>query len=101
MSSPKRIFIVEDQAIVAADLADRLQQMGYQVAGSTASGEEAVEKIGVIRPDLVLMDIVLTGPMDGIMAADLITRHDQIPVVFLTAHADAATTGRAQATGPF
>ena len=101
MSLPKRIFIVEDQGIIAADLANRLLQMGYLVAGSATSGEEAVEKASLLLPDLVLMDIVLSGPMDGITAAQLIMQRDQLPVVFLTAHADTATTERAQITGPF
>ncbi len=101
MSTPKSIFIVEDQCIVAADLASRLQQMGYQVAGSAISGEDAIEKVGIVQPDLVLMDVVLAGPMDGIMAAEVITRRDEIPVVFLTAHADTSTTQRAQTIGPF
>jgi len=101
MPTPKRIFIVEDQAIIAADLADRLRKMGYEVAGTAISGEQAIEAIPGTQPHLVLMDIVLGGEMDGVKAAEILTQRDQIPVVFLTAHGDTATTERAQITGPF
>lgn len=97
----KRIFIVEDEAIVAADLGERLKRLGYLVAGSVASGAKAIEQVARTRPDLVLMDIILQGDMDGVTAAELILAEHEIPVVFLTAHADDPTMKRAQLTGPY
>ena len=95
------ILIVEDEAIVAADLAGKLARLGYAVAGIAAQGEEAVALAGRLRPQLVLMDIWLEGPMDGIEAAEAICRQQDVPVVYLTAHSDAATLARAKLTGPF
>ena len=97
----KRIFIVEDEAIVAADLGERLNRLGYLVAGSVASGAKAIDQVARIRPDLVLMDIILQGDIDGVAAAERILAEHEIPVVFLTAHADNPTMKRAQLTGPY
>ncbi len=97
----KRILIVEDEGIVAADLADRLKHMGYTVAGSVSSGKTAVEQTEKLRPDLVLMDIILKGPMDGVETAEKIAKDFEIPVVYLTAHADDPTMKRAEQTAPF
>jgi PAS domain S-box-containing protein len=99
--SKTAILIVEDEAIVAADLSGKLQQLGYDVAGITAKGEDAVELAGSLRPGLVLMDISLTGPMDGIEAAEAIRHQLDVPVVYLTAHSDAATRSRAKLSEPF
>ena len=99
--SKTAILIVEDEGIVAADLALKLEQLGYEVAGSAASGEEAVALVIRNHPDLVLMDIWLKGPMDGIEAADVIRRGHDVPVIYLTAHSDPATLARAKVTGPF
>ena len=106
MNSPpaqaaKRILIVEDEGIVAADLEDRLKRMGYTVAGKAASGSRAIEEAARLRPDLALMDIILKGPLDGVETAEQITNRYEIPVVYLTAHADDPTTKRAELTGPF
>ena len=95
------ILIVEDEALVAADLGDRLREMGYTIAGELASGEEALEKIPNLRPDLILMDIVLDGEMDGIEAARQVRSRWDTPVVFLTAHADHNTLRRARLAEPF
>ena len=73
MSNPS-ILIVEDEAIVAEDLASKVRQLGYDVAGITATGEEAIELARQQRPSLVLMDIRLAGAMDGIEAAQGINR---------------------------
>jgi CheY-like chemotaxis protein len=96
----KRIFVVEDEGIVAADLEDRLKSLGYSVAGSAASAEDALSIISDTQPDLVLMDIVLRGEMTGIEAADRIRLTADIPVVFLTSHADTSTLSRACQTEP-
>lgn len=89
------ILIVEDEAIVAADLANKLEQLGYRVVDSTDTGEEAIRLAGKLRPSLVLMDIRLAGAMDGIEAAKAIRLEWNLPVVFLTAHSEWATLQRA------
>jgi PAS domain S-box-containing protein len=95
-----RLLIVDDEAIIATDLEDRLSSNGYDVAGIATSGEKAVRLAGKLRPDLVIMDIVMPGPMDGIAAAAAIRDSYGIPVVFLTAHADEEFMDRAKAVGP-
>jgi PAS domain S-box-containing protein len=100
MSNPA-ILIVEDEAIVSADIANKLRKLGYEVAGSTGTGEEAIEIARRQRPSLVLMDIRLAGAMDGIATADVIRRECRTPVVFLTAHADKATLQRARQAEAF
>ncbi|WP_135613244.1 PAS domain S-box protein [Methanococcoides sp. AM1] len=100
MTRPK-ILVIEDELITALDIKNTLEDFGYTVPFTFASGEEAIEKMEEICPDLVLMDIMLDGDMDGVQVADQIqTRHD-IPVVYLTAYADDNTLQRAKITGPF
>lgn len=96
----KKIMVVEDERIVARDLAWQLTDLGYDVVATVFSGEEAVEKAREFHPDLVLMDIVLAGKMDGIQAAEKIRALSGTPVVYLTAYADDKTFGRAKLTGP-
>ena len=96
----KKIMVVEDERIVARDLARQLTDLGYDVVSTVYSGEEAVEKAGEVRPDLVLMDVVLAGKMDGIQAAEKIMALSGTPVVYLTSYADDRTFGRAKLTGP-
>ncbi|MEI6673638.1 MAG: PAS domain S-box protein [Verrucomicrobiota bacterium] len=100
MNKP-RLFIVEDEAIVAADIAIRLTQLGFQVAGTATSGEEALARVEQIQPDLVLMDIRLQGTMDGIATAHELRKRHQLPVIFLTAYAEGATFQRAKLAEPF
>jgi len=95
------ILIVEDEAIIAADLAGKLQQLGYTVAAVTASGEEAVDFARAQPLDLVLMDIRLAGAMDGVTAAEIIRKECRRPVIYLTAHSDKTTLGRAKLTEAF
>jgi PAS domain S-box-containing protein len=95
------IFIVEDEAIVANDLTETLQSLGYTVIGAAKSGDSALEKIAERLPDLVLMDIHIVGTMDGIEAAGKIHSLHNIPVIFLTAHADAQILDRAKKTEPY
>ena len=99
--SKTRILIVEDENIVAADIRDRLEHLGYDVVAHVTTGEGAVEKAGELHPDLVLMDIKLKGDMDGVEAAALISQERSIPVVYMTAYADETTLNRAKITGPF
>lgn len=95
------ILVVEDEKIVAADIASTLEGLGYSVPGVVSSGEEAVRRVGELHPDLVLMDIVLGGQMDGVQAARLLRQRFSIPVVFLTAFADGDSLNRARASEPF
>ncbi len=96
-----RILVVEDEGIVMLHLKKTLEGLGYDVAGIAASGDDAITKAMKVRPDLVLMDIVLKGVVDGIDAAEKIRSIFHIPVVYLTAHADEATLQRAKVTEPF
>ena len=96
-----KILVVDDEAIITMQLEERLSTMGYTVAGMAASGEEAVEKARRIRPDLVLMDIVMPGKMNGIEAAKIITGELDIPVVFVTSYADDAIIEKAKSVRPY
>ncbi|MBT3259884.1 MAG: GAF domain-containing protein, partial [Deltaproteobacteria bacterium] len=96
-----RIFIVEDEAIVAKDIEISLKNLGFAVSGTAFSGEKAIINIGENRPDLVLMDIMLKGEMNGIDAASQIKARFNIPVIYLTAHADEEMLQSAKLTEPF
>jgi PAS domain S-box-containing protein len=96
-----RVLIVEDEVIVAEDIAGKLRELGYDVCGSAVRGEEAVELVRKERPNLVLMDIRLKGAMDGVQAAEQVRREHDVPVIYLTAHSDRATLERAKLTDPF
>jgi len=96
-----KILVVDDEAIITMQLEERLSAMGYTVAGMAASGEEAVEKARRIRPDLVLMDIVMPGKMNGIEAAKIVASDLNIPVVFVTSYADDAIIEKAKSVRPY
>ena len=95
------ILIVEDEAIISADIAGKLRKLGYEVVGATDTGEEAIEITRRLRPSLVLMDVRLAGAMDGITAADTIRKEFRLPGVFLTALSDNATVQRVLKTEVF
>ena len=95
-----KILIVEDERIVAKELRGRLESLGYSVSASISSGKEAIQKAEKSRPDLILMDVVLKGDMDGIETAELLGQYN-IPVVYVTAHADEKTLERAKVTEPY
>jgi PAS domain S-box-containing protein len=95
-----RILVVEDEAIVARDLALTLNDLGYEVVGFAGTGEAALLEARANNPDLVLMDICLTGATDGIEAAHAIKRELNLPIVFLTAHSDGDTLKRAKQANP-
>jgi len=99
--SAARILLVEDERIVALDLAGTLTELGYSVVASVGSGEAAVEQTLKLRPDLVLMDIRLAGKIDGIEAAQQIRDQADVPIIYLTAHSDDPTLFRAKSTEPF
>ena len=96
-----QILVVEDENIVAKDIQNRLSRFGYEVTAVASSGEEALEKAAEFRPDLVLMDIMLRGKMDGTETAGKMRKQFNVPVVYLTAYADDATLHRARTTEPF
>jgi PAS domain S-box-containing protein len=96
-----KVLIVEDEAIVAADLANKLRQLGYEIIGGVASGEEALTIASERRPDVVLMDIRLSGALDGIETGARMRSAYDLPVVYLTAHSDPDTLTRALGTEPF
>jgi PAS domain S-box-containing protein len=96
-----RILIVEDEGIVARDLGNVLKRMGYTIAAIAASGEAAIRQTDALRPDLVVMDILLKGEMDGIVAANEIRSRFDIPVILLTAYADEDTLQRAKRAEPY
>ncbi len=93
-----RIFIVEDEKIVAADLQMSLENLGYHVLGIAASGQEAIDAIEIHRPDLVVMDIKLQGPMNGLEAARHIYQRQDIPIIYATAYVDEETIAQAKET---
>jgi PAS domain S-box-containing protein len=95
------IIIVEDESIVAMDIKYRLELMGYLVVATVSTGEEAVNKIMELAPDLVLMDVVLKGQMDGIAVAEAIRQFFDVPVIYLTAYGDDKTLERAKITEPY
>lgn len=96
-----RILVVEDESVVAKDIQWSLKGLGYAICGWASSGEEAIQKARDLRPDLVLMDVVLKGEMDGIQASEHIRKNFNIPVIYLTAYADEHTLQRAKVTEPF
>ena len=99
--SSKRILVVEDESIVAADIQERLDNLGYKVVGHATTGSGAVELAQQLEADIVLMDIMLKGNMDGVEAAGLINEAGTVPVVYMTAYADEKTLSRAKITGPY
>jgi CheY-like chemotaxis protein/DNA-binding PadR family transcriptional regulator len=96
-----KILVVDDEAIITMQLEERLSSIGYTISGMAASGEEAVEKARRLLPDIVLMDIVMPGKMNGIEAAKIITEELDIPVVFVTSYADDAIIEKAKNVRPY
>ncbi|WP_251827729.1 GGDEF domain-containing response regulator [Methylovulum psychrotolerans] len=94
-------MIVEDEGIIAMDIRSQLEGFGYDVVATAFSGGQAISLATQYSPDLVMMDIVLKGQMDGITAAQTITESLHIPVIFLTAYSDPATLARAKTTGAY
>jgi len=83
-----KLLIVEDEAIIGLQLEGTLESMGYEVVGRAMSGKEAVEMAKKYKPELILMDIILPGGMNGIQAAKKIQAKSDVPVIFITAHDD-------------
>jgi len=99
--SAAQILVVEDEIIIAEDLQIKLIRMGYSVPVLVSSGEDAIKKVKEYNPDLILMDIVIHGNMDGIETVEKIHSMFDIPVIYLTAYADENTLERARITEPF
>ena len=95
-----RILVVEDETIVAMDIANTLRKLGHEVTDTVPSGEQAIASVKGNKPDLIFMDIGLKGGMDGIETAAQIRSQYSIPVIFLTAFVDEKTLDRAKATVP-
>ncbi|WP_374340918.1 EAL domain-containing protein [Methyloversatilis sp.] len=98
---PVNLMLVEDERVIAFDLKNQLQSFGYKVGAVLASGEQAIDRVADLAPDLVLMDIHLEGALDGIDAALQIQTRHRVPVVFLTAYAEDDTLRRALDCRPF
>ncbi len=98
---PAKILIVEDELILATTLKEILESLGYTVTGIAASFEDTLDQVMQNLPDLVLMDIRLPGPRDGIDAATLLEEALQIPVLYLTGYADRDTLKRVYASRPY
>ncbi len=94
------VLVIEDESIVSKDIQHSLKKLGYNVVGSAASGEKAIELALELKPDIVLMDIMLQGELTGIEAAEQIRAAINIPVVYLTAYADEGTLAKAKVTEP-
>lgn len=97
----QRIVIADDEVIIATQIEECLTSNNYKVAGIATSGQEAIEMALDLKPDLMLMDIVMPGSMDGITAASKINDALNIPVIFLTAYADEEMIERAKPIGPY
>lgn len=95
------VLVVEDESIVAKDIQQSLIKLGYNVVGTASTGEKALALANELRPDIILMDIMLKGPMSGIDTAAEVKKEMAIPVIFLTAYADESTLAKAKVTEPF
>jgi DNA-binding LytR/AlgR family response regulator len=95
------ILVVEDEIIVSKDIQNSLKKLGYTIVGSAASGEKAIEVAIAEKPDLILMDIMLKGEMNGIEAAEKIKESMNIPIIFLTAYAEDSTLSKAKLVEPY
>lgn len=100
MTPPVSILIVEDERVVALDLARRLRHLGYAIAGLATSGMDAITQALTHHPDLVLMDLHLPGAVDGLEAARFLRTHLNLPVLMVSGAADATTLARAHQISP-
>lgn len=95
------VLVVEDESIVSKDIQNSLIKLGYSVAGAAATGEKALDLIQSERPDVILMDIMLKGDLNGVEVAKIVKNDFKIPVIFLTAYADEATLNKAKLAEPY
>ncbi len=99
--TPAKILMVEDDMIIAADISMQLTKLGYEITGINTRGEDALTTLEQNRPDIILMDIVLSGKMNGIETALIVLERFQIPVIFLTSNSDDATFQQAIKAKPY
>ncbi len=97
----KKILVVEDEVIVAEDIVQTLKSLGYEVHGYVTSGEEAISNVKDETPDIILMDIRLSGELDGIETAEKINEKFNIPIVYLTAYSGTHILDRAKISRPY
>ena len=100
MEDKIKVLIVEDEMIIGAKISLTVEQMGYQVSGIIPRGEEAIVNVESNQPDIILMDINLSGELDGIETAKRIKEKYNIPIIYLTANADDSHFDRAKETKP-
>lgn len=96
-----KILIVEDERVIALDIKNRLKKMGYNITNVVSTGEEALWEAKNNEPDVILMDILLSGKLDGINTAEKINRLKNIPIIYLTSYSDEYTIKRAKKTRYF
>ncbi|MFT4600030.1 MAG: DNA-binding LytR/AlgR family response regulator [Arenicella sp.] len=95
------VLVVEDESIVSKDIQHSLKKLGYNVVGAASTGERAFELASSEKPDIILMDIMLKGDINGIEVASRVKEELQIPVIYLTAYADESTLEKAKVTEPY
>jgi CheY-like chemotaxis protein len=100
MGEKKRVLIVEDEGLNAMALAEYMEGLGYQVDGFAATGEDAVRKAKESPPDLVFMDVRLSGPMDGIEASRLILAEREVPIILISGYSEKVLMERKDAIKP-
>ncbi|MEG4281969.1 ATP-binding protein [Microcoleus sp. A006_D1] len=96
-----QILIVEDELLIGKNLVLKLEKLGYKIVGLVSSGADAIQRANEIKPDLILMDIVIKGDIDGIETAARINQELEIPIIYTTAYADDETLQRAENTGSY
>jgi CheY-like chemotaxis protein len=101
MNRPKKIFVVEDDPNVSIVLTTRLESLGYKICGTAESGAEAINGVRKFHPDLITMDILLKGEMNGIETAQKISVNSDIPIIYMTCLADQDIFERAIHTNPY
>jgi DNA-binding NarL/FixJ family response regulator len=97
----QKVLIVEDEFIIALSTQKRLELQGYKVVEIASTGEEAIQAAKIYKPDIILMDIKLAGPMDGIEAAKQIKQHLKVPIIYMSAYSDKKIIDRAKSTNPY
>ena len=99
-SAPRRVVVAEDESLIRLDIVEILRDNGFEVVGEAGDGETAVALATELRPDLVVMDVRLAGPRDGVEAAIHIYKHFGVRAMFATAHSDQQTIARGQEANP-
>lgn len=96
-----KILVVEDESIIALNIKKKLKNLGYTVPAIVSTGEEAIKMTEITFPDLILMDVMLKGDMDGVQAVEEIHKRFDVPVIYLTAYSDDEVLARAKTTKPY